>query len=206
MAITFPLSLPTVKGFASIVIQQGVAVGVSTSPFTGEQQVQPHQRQVWGMEAELPPIKRADAEEWISFLLSLNGPEGTFLAGDPNATAPRGVATGTPQVKGVGQIGRVLETDGWTISTTGILLVGDYIQLGTGANARLHKNLTDADSDGGGNATLDIWPALREPPADNASIITANTVGVFRLASNEMPFSIGQAQMYGINFSAVEAL
>ena len=204
MAITFPLSLPTVKGLASIVIRPRGVVGVSRSPFTGERQVQPHQGQVWGLDASLPPMKRADASEWVAFLLSLNGPEGSFLAGDPNATAPRGVATGTPQVKGAGQTGRVLLTDGWTISTTGILLKLDYIQLGTGASTRLHAVLNDPNSDGGGNATLDIWPALHEPPADNASIITANTVGVFALLDPEMPYSIGEAQMYGLSFSAEE--
>ena len=202
MSISYPLSLPTNKGFTNVVITPRSVVGAVISGFTGEQQVQPHPGQLFGMDVEMPPMQRADAEEWITFLLSLNGREGTFLAGDPNAATARGVATGTPQVNGASQTGRVLVTDGWTISTTGILLAGDMIQIG----ARLHKNLKDVNSDGGGNATLDIWPALRESPADNASIITANTVGVFRLASSEMPYSIGEAQFYGISFSAIEAL
>ena len=206
MAITYPLSLPTVKGFARVVVLPRSVVGVSVSPFTGEQQVQPHPGQWWGLDLEIPPMKRADAEEWIAFLLSLNGPEGTFLAGDPLGGTPRGVATGTPQVAGASQTGRVLVTDGWTISITNILRAGDWIQMGTGASTRWHKNMKDVNSDGGGNATLDLWPALRESPADNETIITANTVGLFRLASNEMPYTLEQAQMYGLNFSAVEAL
>ena len=83
---------------------------------------------------------------------------------------------------------------------------GDYIQLGTGASAHLHKVLEDVNSDGSGNATLTIWPALRESPANNDAITVSNTVGLFRMTSNSMNWSVETMQLYGMSFSAVEAL
>jgi len=136
----------------------------------------------------------------------MNGQYGTFLLGDPANTAPRGVGTGTPLVKGGSQTGDSLITDGWTNSTTGILKAGDWIQLGSGSSSRLHKVLDDVNSDSGGNATLTIWPSLRSSPADNAVITVNSPKGQWRLATNEMQYSIDEASVYGITFACVEAL
>jgi hypothetical protein len=181
-------------------------VGVSQSPFTAVQQVYRYSGQFWEADITLPPMKRADAEYWISFLLKLNGPFGTFLMGDPNGVTPRGAATGTPLVNGAGQTGNELVTDGWTTSTTGILKAGDYIQLGTGATSRLYKVLDDVNSDGSGNATLTLWPDLRSAPADNAAITVSNTKTTFRLNSAQTSWDINEATIYGLTFGAREAL
>jgi hypothetical protein len=181
-------------------------VGVSQSPFTAVQQVYRYSGQFWEADITLPPMKRADAEYWISFLLKLNGPYGTFLMGDPNGATARGVATGTPLVNGAGQTGNELVTDGWTTSTTGILKAGDYIQLGTGATSRLYKVLDDVNSDGSGNATLTVWPDLRSAPADNAAITVSNTKTTFRLNSAQTSWDINEATIYGLTFGAREAL
>lgn len=205
MAITYPLNMPS-SGIKSVRITPISVVSESRSPFTLAQQVQEHQGQLWQAEILLKPMKRANAEEWISFLLKLNGKRGTFLLGDPAGTTPRGLATGTPLVNGAGQTGNSLVTDGWTASQTNILRAGDYIQLGTGSSARLYKNLEDVNSDGGGNATLTIWPNLRSSPGDNSAIVTASAKSNFRLATNEMAFDISDAMIYGIAFPATEAI
>jgi hypothetical protein len=178
-------------------------VGVTRSPFTGAQQVQKHQGQWWEFECSLVPMSRDNAEDWIAFLLSLNGKEGTFYLGDPYGTTPRGAATGTPRIKGLNQTGKTLITDGWGESIT-VLKAGDYIQLGTGSNARLHKVLKDASSDSASNpeATLDIFPEIKTAYSDNTVITTSNAKGVFRLSSNEMAFDLKQASTYGISFAA----
>jgi hypothetical protein len=181
-------------------------VGVSQSPFTAVQQVYRYSGQFWEADITLPPMKRADAEYWISFLLKLNGPYGTFLMGDPNGATARGAATGTPLVNGAGQTGNELVTDGWTTSTTGILKAGDYIQLGSAATARLYKVLDDVNSDGSGNATLTLWPDLRSAPADNAAITVSNTKTTFRLNSAQTSWDINEATIYGLTFGAREAL
>lgn len=73
-------------------------------------------------------------------------------------------------------------------------------------DARLHKVLNDASSDGSGNVTLDIWPRLREATTDFARIYTVNPVGTFRLAQALREWTLDQALTYGIDFQAIEAL
>lgn len=205
MAVIFPLTFPAEPAFTRFVVKPLAFTAITRSPFTGQQQVFAHQGGMWQVEAELPPMLRAQAEAWLSMLVSLNGMEGTFLLGDVDAKTPRGSVSGTPLVNGAGQTGRVLETDGWTASALGVLLAGDYIQLGSGATTRLYKVMQDVDADGTGAASIDIWPRLRESPEDNEALVTSNTRGTFRLASNEQTWETDRVGLYLISFSAIEA-
>lgn len=206
MAIAFPIDLPDTDSFREARMTARTIVGVTRSPFTGAQQVQKHQGQWWEFECALVPMNRDTAEDWISFLLSLNGQEGTFLLGDPLGAVPRGIATGTPLIKGASQTGRTLVTDGWTASTANILKAGDYFQLGSGSETRLHKVLTNAASNSAGEATLDIFPEIKSAYDDNTAISTSNAKGAFRLTSNEMGFDLQQASKYGISFASTGVL
>lgn len=103
----------------------------------------------------------------------------------------KGTATGTPLVNAAGQTGSSLITDGWTVSITGILKVGDVFtiagvnavnpvsRLSTGALQQFTVTTADINSDSSGNATITISPAITTSgpyqtvtasPADNAAI------------------------------------
>lgn len=204
MPISYPLSLPASPGPVRVTLTAVSSVGVNRSPWTFQTQVQEHPGQSWAAEITLPIMEREAAEEWIAFLLSLNGQSGTFLLGDPAAKIPRGLAEGLPKVDGAHAAqARTINTKGWTTSITGILLKGDYISIGS----RLYKLLNDADSDGSGDAALDIWPSLREPIADDDLILTTSCQGLFRLTNNITPlFNADDAKLYSVSFSAVEAV
>ena len=207
MTISYPLSLPVAtKAIQSIEIRAVNAEAYSRSPFTFAGQAFAYAGQMWTADVTLKPMKRADAEQWNAWLLSLRGQLGTFLMGDPMGATARGVATGTPLVNGASQTGGSLVIDGATSSTTGWLKAGDYIQLGSNGSSRLHKVLADANSDGSGNVTLDIWPHIRVAPADNATVTVSNAKGLFRLSSNEQAFSINESAIYGMTFAAMEAV
>lgn len=92
MAIAYPINTPTNIGIANITFMAESAVAISQSPFTFQQQIVAHQGQRWAASITLPPMKRQDAEPWVSFLLSLKGQVGTFLLGDPNCGQPQGSA------------------------------------------------------------------------------------------------------------------
>jgi hypothetical protein len=205
MSYSYPLSLPTTSGIMRIRWAANDVVGVAQSPFTASQQVYRYTGQFWEADITLPPMKRADMEYWITFCSNSTDPLGLLL-GDPNGGTPRGIATGTPLVNGAGQTGYELITDGWTVSQTGILKAGDYIQLGSATTARLYKVLDDVNSDASGNATLDLWPDLRSAPADNATITVSNAKTNFRLASAQTSWDINEATIYGLTFGAREAL
>lgn len=205
MTISYPLEFPTSVSPKRVTFYAVNAVALSRSPFTFVSQTQQYAGQSWGAEITLPAMLRETAEEWISFLMALQGPRGTFYLRDPLGKEPRGSASGTPLVNGANQTGNSLISDGWTPSTTGILMRGDKIQIGS----RLHAVMgtADVDSDGSGNATIDIWPRIRESPADNESIVTESPAGIFRLA-NPMTnlWSADETLSYDVSFECVEAI
>ncbi len=204
MAITYPLPLPTIKGIAKVTFRARTIVAVTQSPFSGVQQVQKHGGQWWEAEITLPPMVRANAEEWNAFLTKLNGAEGTFLMGDPSAATPRGSASsapGTPLVNGSSQTGNTLNIDGAPNDSTGYLKMGDYIQLGSSAGAYLFKILENVDSSSTGAVALTVWPELntRNQPSDNDAVIITNAKGRFRLVNNEVAWS-AKPLIYNITF------
>ena len=194
MAITYPLTLPTSIGIANITLYANNAVAISQSPFTFQQQIIQHAGQRWTASVSIPPVRRDLAEPWNAFLLALKGPVGTFLLGDPNAKAPRGTAS-TATLTGTAG------SSSPTITMTGTLLAGDYIQLGSNGTSTLHKVLVDQS----GSGNLEIWPKLRSS-VTGATVTLNNTVGRFRLSSTQQSFSIDSASIYGISFDCVEAL
>ena len=210
MSISYPLTLPTVTGIQNITFTTVNAVAMSMSPFTYKQQVFAHQGQRWEIDVTLPPMKRENAEVWLAWLVSLKGLRGTFLLGDPNNATPRGSAQSYNNdpvvVNGANQIGDTLNIDNCEYSQTGWMKAGDYIQLGSQSSASLHKVLSDANSDGSGNVTLDIWPNINIAKADNSTVVTSNTVGVFRLNDNTSNWSINDVSNYGITFGGVQAI
>lgn len=203
---TYPLNLPSHTGIKSIELRAINAVIFEMSPFTFVGQAQASAGQMWQADVTLPPMKRDDAAVWVAWLVSLRGRFGTFLMGDPNGATPRGSIGGTPLVNGAGQTGEALLIDGCTANVTNWLKAGDYVQLGSGATATLHKVLANASSNGSGQVTLSLWPHIRSAPADNAAVTVTNAVGRFRLSSNETSWSIDEASIYGISFGAMEVV
>ena len=209
MAISYPLSLPSVAGIKNVNFRAVNTVGISASPFTYAQQVYKYEGQKWEAEVTLPSMQRENAEEWISFLVKLKGKYGTFLMGDPNGATPRGSASssaGTPLVNGASQTGSSLIIDGVPASATGYLKAGDYISLGTGTSTRLYKVLDDADSNGSGEITVEIFPDLRTSPDDDATVTVSSAKGVWRLNDNNTNWSIDVIAIYGLTFACEEAL
>lgn len=181
-------------------------VAMSESPFSLSQQTYEHPGKRWEAHIEMALMTRARAEEWIGgFFAALNGVKGTFLMGDPAGATARGALGGTPLVNGAGQTGQVLNIDGCSNNITNWLRKGDYVQLGAGSTARLHKSMSDASSNGSGQVVLDLWPGfpIGGAPADNAALVVASTVGLWRLPSNLREFSIDVALHYGLHFDAV---
>ncbi len=208
MAISFPLSFPTATGVRSAVIRPNTSVAVTRSPFTNEPEVLVHQGQWLEADIALPIMVRANFAAWDAFRLKLNGQEGTFTMGIPDHDTARGSASsapGTPLVKGASQTGNSFEMKGAPNGAADYLKEMDLIQLGTGATARLYMVLNDATADGSGDVTLDIWPKITaaNSPADGATIVVANCVGLWRMAVNPMPWSADVAALYGLSLKAV---
>jgi hypothetical protein len=194
MAISYPLDTPTTIGFESIELRAVNATITSQSPFSYKQQVISHTGQRWEASISIPSVLRDLAEPWVAFLTALKGQTGTFLLGDPLGATPRGTVSSCTLTGTAGD-------ESVAVTMTGSLLAGDYIQLGSGTTARLHKVLVDQS----GSGTLEIWPALRSTYS-SATVTTTNAKGVFRLNQNMSSWQISNANSYGIAFEAVEAI
>lgn len=201
MSISYPLELPLGRNFRSAKIGVTNYASRNTSPFSQKEQIYMHQGDRWLVDISFPALKVEDAKNMIGFFASLHGPLGTFYVRDPFAGDPLGVATGTPLVKGAGQTGYEVLTDGWTTTVTGQLKRGDFISIGSG----YHVITKDANSDGSGESTLDIWPSLRGTVADNAAVVTQNAKLTCRLVTNGFTYNINTDGTYDIAVSAIEA-
>jgi hypothetical protein len=73
-----------------------------------------------------------------------------------------------------------LHTKGWPVSTNGLLLPGDQVQIGN----QIHIVTSPVNSDAAGRATLDCYPARRSAPAENVPIIVNQPMGKFFLESD----------------------
>ena len=208
MAINYPLALPATNTIRSIELRTVNAVAYSRSPFTFAGQAHEYAGKMWQADVTLKPMRRSDAEKWITWLISLKGQLGTFYLGDPLGCTPQGSGrdSDTVLVDGAVTSGNSIAIDSAPVSTTDFLKAGDYMQIGSGTSRQLFKVLNDVDTDATGSATVDVWPNVRTSISDNAAVTLESAQGVFRLASNETSWSVNEASIYGITFGAVEAV
>ncbi len=61
------------------------------------------------------------------------------------------------------------------------------------------------NSDSGGNATLTVWPSIRETPADATPIVLAQPKGLFRLKANRRTIQWSPGRLTTLSFQCVEA-
>jgi len=208
MTISFPLAMPTVTNIRSIDLTATNSVSYSRSPFTFAGQAQEFSGKMWQAVVTLPPMRRAAAEEWIAFLLSLRGQVGTFNMGDPVAAIPRGFARDVDGILVNGSLtnGSAIVLDNCASNHTGYFKAGDYLQTGTDPTQQLFKVLADANTNSSGETSVDVWPDVRTTIANDAAVTVQSTKGIFRLSTNEVNWSVNEVAIYGMTFAASEAI
>lgn len=200
------VATPTSPAPKSVQLQMSDSVSSQTSVFTGQMQTyQWPGADKWTGTITLPPLVQADADNWISFLMELRGIANAFQIGDPLKQTPRGTPQGSPVTNNSVSWGNAagsqqLGTTGWAASAENLLLTGDYIQVGY----RLHRVLDTVNADANGNATINIWPTLREQPTTGEIIVTSGCQGLFRLAKNQRGWSADETLLTSISFPIQE--
>lgn len=198
MAVTYPASMPT-SGVTSIEWTNATSSLVSRSPFSLKGQAQSWGGAIRYASVTVENLNRAQAQDWLGFLDSLNGTIGTFLFGDPMAATPQGSGGGGPTVRAVNpSISRLFADVTLTGTINGWLRRGDWIQLGQGATARLYKVCTNVNIQSGQQYTtgIDIWPNFRIVPQIGDAITILNPKGLFRRSSGTYSYS-----QVGCNYS-----
>jgi hypothetical protein len=174
------------------------SAAAATSPFTGTQQIQDWGGRWWEFDIDFAVTQGDEGRRLSAFYAGLGGIVGTFLFRDP---AMRVATSTVPLVKGAGQTGSTLLTDGWGSTT---LKAGAFFSLGSDATTRLYQLLADV-TPSGGNATLSFAPALRATPADNAPLNIVDPAVLLRLKAPVIA-SIRSANLYRFTASCREAI
>ncbi len=155
----------------------------------------------WRANLTFDKLSEADGRDLAGFLAALRGRSGTFTLHDHSLLSPRGVGTGTPLVNGASQTGSTLITDGWTVSTPGIMKTGDLFQIGN----ELKILTADVASDSGGNATLIFESPIRTSPAENSAIIINSPKALMKLSSDDFAgYRLTAPTKYNLKLSCFE--
>ena len=189
MAISYPLSPPSPFNLSRLSLTGVSATSRNTSPFTLQTQQYNWPGQAWLGSVDCPPMKRADAETIIAFLLAAQ--RGTFYFQDYANPTNRGGVTGTLTVTTATANGTTLTFGG----ATGTFAVGDWLQISTSLYKVVQVN---------SSSSVDLFPALRKSYAGGTAITYTNAKGVFRLASPSTEWAIGEASIYGVGFAIIE--
>lgn len=159
--------------------------------------------QRWLVDLTWNGLTRAQVKPLEAFVIGQQGQAGTFTVILPGHEAPAGVGTGTPLVKGAGQTGRAVTIDGWTPSITGILKAGDLIKFS--GHTKVYMVTADASSNGSGDTTVAIEPALMAAIADNEAVIVSNVPITVSMAGDLVESIFQPPLLYDYTLSAVEA-
>jgi len=172
-------------GFTSMTMRLRSATAVSQSPFTYDQQTYQHQGVRWEAEVQLPPLKRSDAKQVEAFFAALRGQANTFTLGNPihNTTATGSITSGSAGATTV------------TGSTSGVV-AGDYFE--TGSALYIVTGIS--------GSSISIMPPLRSAISSSTPMDFTLPKGTWRLATNDIGWSINQASLYGFTFACVEAI
>ena len=84
------IDMPSNHNFATVTFTLNRGIAAARSAFTYRQRTQEYDAVYWTAELNLPPMKRSDAVEWVTFLTRLQGVKNTFLLGDPSHTSNSG--------------------------------------------------------------------------------------------------------------------
>lgn len=150
----------------------------------------------WRIKAEYTNLSVDEQAPIVAFIEDQDGRAEKFqfeldTAGYPT---PRGIATGTPLLKGAATLGATsVLTDGWTINQTGILKAATFFTIA--GHKKLYRLTADADSNGIGEATLVFKPELYLAYADNAAITINNVQATVQLSKDSFEIPIRPPQL-----------
>ena len=198
MALTYPLNFPSV-GVQSMTMRLVRVNATTQSPFTLKPQIFEHQGSRWEAEITLPPLSHQESRAVEAFLIGLRGQVGTFLFGNPLHTDVYGTATSVSL-----SANAAVGADTITCDGNGTLLAGDYFQIGTGDDSRIHQVVEDVTV--GTGSTVKIEPAIRVAQSSGASLVLTNPKGAWRLTTSDVEWAINNASIYGFTIPCVEAL
>ena len=138
----------------------------------------------WAVDVTIPLMRtEPDGRTWAAALAQakVNGVAMWFRQDGLTIGVP--AASGTPLVNGAGQSGTTLAVKGFRAGYP--IRQGQFFSIYNGGRYYLHMATAVTVADGGGLASVPIFPMLRISPADNAACHFAKPMIQGSLAGNE---------------------
>ena len=195
-------TFPTSPAFNSLNVKSVQNTFVSRA-LSGRRQARQLGGQFWKMTATFPPMTRAQFAPIYAFVVKQRGRYESFTIVPAVISTGQGSPAGTPLVNGASQTGRSLVTDGWNASIA-IFKAGDFLKIA--GNDKCYMVMTDVSSDGSGDATITIEPALVASPADDAAITHSSVSFTVALTSGIQEFSTGTSGLFSYELDFEEVL
>jgi len=114
------------------------------------------------------------------------------------------VQTTSAATTGTSQTGGAVYLKGLPVSTSGLLLAGDWVEFVTPTYGELKRVIAPLNSDAGGRGYLQFETILRESPADNAAVIVRNPLGRFLLDESSVQWGVSGDGFQSVQFTGVE--
>lgn len=201
-APTYPLAFPSSPPVQDVSLKISRGTTIQRSKLTGSATKSEQSYTLWVAEFSLTDFEGLeDARAWKSFIAQLHGRFGSFLFPVPGITGPStGYSGSAGVVNGGSQTGYSLVTDGWTNSAT-VLNIGDYLTV----NNELKIVTALAVANGSGELTIQIEPALRTSPANNAAIETTAPYAVMESEVDDPGWNITPPYIHAFSITALES-
>ena len=198
-------TFPTSPAFSSLIVQSVQPTFISRS-ISGRRQARQTHGQYFKMTASFPPMTRAQFAPINAFIAKQRGQYESFQVVPPVLNAGLGSPAGTPLVNddgGASQTGRSVVTDGWSNSIT-IFKAGDYLKFAN--HDKVYTVTADATSDGSGDSTISIEPALITSPADDSAITYTSVPFTVAMTTRVQEFSTGTSGLYKYELDLEEVI
>lgn len=197
MAITYPLTFPTIDGktiIEKMTMRHVNSVAVTQSPFNYKQQVQDYGGVRWEAEVTIRPLTHTEAKTFSVFISSCKGQLGTFKMGNPLDVKTSNIPVATLSASHDAGVSII------NLAFTGgdRILVGEYISISNHLYLVLKRTAVS------GGEALDIMPPLRQAGFSSQAIVANAPVGLWRLATNRTEWDISKSAHYSYTFSCVE--
>lgn len=171
-------------------------VAVTTSNINFKQLIGAFNVARWEAEVTIKPLSHSDAKVFQAFLARLRGMENTFTLGDPLMKY-----SADPDVQKSATGGAIRDTEIGIVNNSAFdIEAGSHFSVGG------HLYVLGEGVTSGSTQVADISPPLK-------TIVTANTVldfqepvGTWRMATNNVDWSISTAGFYSYTFSCIEAI
>jgi len=195
-------TFPTSPAFQSLAVSSNQSTFVSRS-ISGRRQSRQIGGQYWRMRASFPPMTRAQFAPIYAFVIAQRGRYESFSIVPAVISTGQGSPAGTPLVNGADQTGRSLVTNGWSNSIA-IFKAGDYLKIA--GNDKVYMVTADVSSNGSGEASIAIEPALVASPANDAAITHSSVPFTVALRSGVQEFATGTNGLFTFEIDFEEVL